>query len=518
MRLLRTIDEWSKNDQCQTLFWLKGLAGTGKSTIARTVAASLKQENRLAASFFFSLNQDERSSADLFFTTIAFQLSEISEYKEPIIRAVEKFRDISSRSLQEQWENLLYQPLQSLSHLSPLIVVIDSLDACENKHDVGIILRAISQTEKAVRIPLRLFITSRPEQILKPHFDKVPSEDLSIVVLHEVDKGEIEHDIQTYLQETLQTINQNFSGDDSRWPSQEKLDKLTKKIGRLFIYAATVCRLIEEGGHSQYIHNLDEILRDDKSKPGDIDDIYSKILRRSKSKARTSQPNQRGKQRSLESWRCILGAIITTMQPQTVNTLTDTLTYWTLGDDHDWRKEIQTILSALGSIIQVLDKGKGAITLYYQSFRDFLIDPTRCQDEDFLIREANSHLLLSSCCVRLLGSGELKKNICSVRDYGILNTEISDSTVNSSLSDAAQYACQYWVAHLQGASMSQANAIEECDADRILAFLEKHFLHWLEACSLLRKVSEAVSATNSLVSIFEVSSTVLSVTSPDSRV
>jgi hypothetical protein len=51
------------------------MAGTGKSTIARTVARKLADQNRLGASFFFSRGQGYLSHAKKFFTTITLQLA-----------------------------------------------------------------------------------------------------------------------------------------------------------------------------------------------------------------------------------------------------------------------------------------------------------------------------------------------------------------------------------------------------------------------------------------------------------
>ena len=54
--LLRQVEEWSVNHE-KCLFWLNGMAGTGKSTIARTVARTFHDQGRLGASYFFSRAQ-----------------------------------------------------------------------------------------------------------------------------------------------------------------------------------------------------------------------------------------------------------------------------------------------------------------------------------------------------------------------------------------------------------------------------------------------------------------------------
>ena len=55
-----------------------------------------------------------------------------------------------------------------------------------------------------------------------------------------------------------------------------------------------------------------------------------------------------------------------------------------------------------------------------------------------------------------------------------------------------QYACLYWVRHIQkGESQLQ-------DDGEVHVFLQKHLLHWLEALSLMQKISDGVLALISL--------------------
>lgn len=72
--LRRQIDEWAASPQGKCIFWLNGMAGTGKSTISRTVAKSFKQAKLLGASFFFKRGEGDRGNATKLFPTIARQL------------------------------------------------------------------------------------------------------------------------------------------------------------------------------------------------------------------------------------------------------------------------------------------------------------------------------------------------------------------------------------------------------------------------------------------------------------
>jgi Mrp family chromosome partitioning ATPase len=74
VELRRQIEEWVRNSNGKSIFWLSGMAGTGKSTIARTVARSFDDQGQLGASFFFKKGEGERGNAKRFFTTIARDL------------------------------------------------------------------------------------------------------------------------------------------------------------------------------------------------------------------------------------------------------------------------------------------------------------------------------------------------------------------------------------------------------------------------------------------------------------
>jgi gluconate kinase len=62
---LNEIKDWAENPDKSPVFWLNGLAGTGKSTIAQTIAERVFAEGQLGASFFCSRDVEDRSSLQL---------------------------------------------------------------------------------------------------------------------------------------------------------------------------------------------------------------------------------------------------------------------------------------------------------------------------------------------------------------------------------------------------------------------------------------------------------------------
>ena len=63
IELLHEVDEWTTSPHAKHIFWLNGMAGTGKSTISRTVAKCLKKKGLLGASFFFKRGEADRGNA-----------------------------------------------------------------------------------------------------------------------------------------------------------------------------------------------------------------------------------------------------------------------------------------------------------------------------------------------------------------------------------------------------------------------------------------------------------------------
>jgi pantothenate kinase-related protein Tda10 len=70
VKLLREIEEWTELPHGKCIFWLNGMAGTGKSTISKTIASHLKKNRSLGASFFFKRGEEDRGNAKKLFPTL----------------------------------------------------------------------------------------------------------------------------------------------------------------------------------------------------------------------------------------------------------------------------------------------------------------------------------------------------------------------------------------------------------------------------------------------------------------
>lgn len=294
--ILHNVMEWAK-DGSELLYWLSGMAGTGKSTISRTIAKQLQERNKLAASFFFSRNAGELGHSRRLITTLAAQMARnpnMLGLGKHMAKVIEENPDITSRSLADQWNFLVLKPLGILNkHVegdnssspatSPriMVMVLDALDECDSDtgrgkdEELSNIIRVLSGTAAVPngKIELRIFITSRPENAIVGEFRSVTAPNKSFILHREVEKGILDHDLSLYISSRLERVREEECL-SSTWPDQKDVDALVDLSDGLFIYAATICKFITDRNFLPD-ERLQVALR---SSPGSLDDLYSSIL------------------------------------------------------------------------------------------------------------------------------------------------------------------------------------------------------------------------------------------------
>ena len=126
------------------------------------------------------------------------------------------------------------------------------------------------------------------------------------------------------------------------------------------------------------------------------------------------------------------------------------------------------------------------------SFGEFLLSD-KLRDHPFGVDGPTAHQTLLTRCLALLSdSNGLRENICDLEYPGQLRQEIDSITIKERFSPALQYACRYWVHH------AQQSEIPLLDDDQVHVFLQKHFLHWFEALSLLNASTIAIDYVGTL--------------------
>jgi NACHT domain len=243
--ILDEVTSWleSGDGERPPVYWLNGLAGIGKSTIAKTIADRAQERKMLGASFFFYRNDGPLRDPQLVFPTIAFQLAHSDDsFKKVILDAVQEDMTVGHKKLLPQLQGLILNPLLRIDpNRSPVFIILDALDECDEGGAIEI-LRLLFLL--VTRIPfLRILITSRPE----PHISSVFDEALNHTktVLHDIETSVIQQDIRFYLNTELTKIPHKLRLHlDANWASEGEINVLVEKSGKLFIYAATSIRFI----------------------------------------------------------------------------------------------------------------------------------------------------------------------------------------------------------------------------------------------------------------------------------
>ncbi|KAF2260940.1 purine and uridine phosphorylase [Lojkania enalia] len=252
VKVLRQIRSWIDGADKRYIFWLSGWAGTGKSTIACTIACEYYDRGCFMASFFFSRGSGDLSHVGKFASSIATQLAQqkCAPYKNALREAMSNDSAICEKTLTDQWSCLILHPLlktSSSSFRGPLLIVIDALDEYEKKNDIGLILKVLQHFQNLRFLAPRIFITSRSNIPIRYGFSYIPYQDHHDMVLHNLSRTVVDHDIFTFLQHALRNIQQKCRLEEN-WPGVLAIKRLTQKTSGLFIWASIAARFIGEGG------------------------------------------------------------------------------------------------------------------------------------------------------------------------------------------------------------------------------------------------------------------------------
>jgi hypothetical protein len=125
-----------------------------------------------------------------------------------------------------------------------------------------------------------------------------------------------------------------------------------------------------------------------------------------------------------------------------------------------------------------------------------LLDPEKKGKTPFWVDEKQAHARMMLHCLHVLDN--LKSDICGVKAPGTEISDITRETIDNHLAPELQYASLYWVYHAQ---QSQSVFV---DNGKVGKFLLRHFLHWLEALSLMGRIRETISFISVLQTLIEV--------------
>jgi hypothetical protein len=297
----------------------------------------------------------------------------------------------------------------------------------------------------------------------------------------------VEPDISHYIESKLIEIGE-FYNLNPEWASKTDIQALTKKAFGLFIFAATSVKFILDQSYCSPKDQLKWILQgtadtDLSTSPNKyLDQLYLQVLA-------CAFPDV--KQSLAACVTHILGTIVLLQDPLS-----------TAAIEHLLNLEPYSVRQTLGhlhSTILVPENETQPVLLLHPSFTDFLTNSTRCNNPTFAIDSTMQHTHLACAC--LYSMQKLKKDICKIGNYSILNSEVSDlpAQILKCIPSYLQYACRHWVWHFTHSVVTNdlLNLIQE--------FCAKYLLYWIEVCSLVGELRNALLALDSIKGFLVVS-------------
>jgi hypothetical protein len=471
------ITEWmtSTDPEQPSIYVLDGIAGIGKSTIAQTLAKHSAEFGYLGASFFFSKTDSERKAAGLFFSTLACQLCYYDEeFAQRIGAALEHTPGASLKTLGQQLDHLLVQPLYGMLRSRPTLLVIDAMDECEETDATQVL--ALLATEVKNLPNFKIFITTRPEPYLRTFEHQGPHH--RHFHFHEIETHVVEADIHLYFSHKLskQQIQKALPDLEGDWePTLAELNQLVQIVGKLFIVASTAIRFILDKHMADPEIQMIKLINafeggTNLNAMAGLDRMYLNILQSAVPLGSVHEIVVR--------FQKVVGTIVILERPLALESLALFLGM-KVGT-------LKTTLAYLHSII-VPGSNEQAPQVYHKSFPDFITDKSRCTNAQLYVSPEEQHAQVAGHCFKVMIQG-LHKNMLGLHGQQIYcsNNEIL-RLKEIKFPEELVYACMYWATHLSKAG----DKGKEDLIKQLHTFTFTHLLHWMELLSLVGKLDVA---------------------------
>ncbi|KAF5362991.1 hypothetical protein D9757_014089 [Collybiopsis confluens] len=470
LQLLDDICQWILQPDNQYVAWIYGLAGSGKSAVAVSLAERLRNmDNQVTLALtFHCVKGQETSNTFQLVPTICYHLAQCNpEYANALVDMFEKDASLHAGSIpiREQLSRFL-QPLYKMDqtqYAASTIVIIDGLDEWGKPADQYTFLKNLQSHLQTIG-KIYIVVTSRPERDIARAMNSssiVRSFDLTASYPAGKDIAQF---FKIWFSEN--TADEGFKHD---------IDALTKKAGNLFIWANTAVNYLK----LQYSVELGvEALLNTKGKTGnyhvgnphaELYDLYAAVLH---DLPRLNSPL------GIQLFQLVIGLIISAYEPFTVKALTKMLKQQSQVPIH-----YSMVDGMINDLPAILSTSNGQI-LYHLSLAEFL-SSEQCPTQ-YRISHEGSHEVLGSICLKVM-MNELKFNICNLETSSIRNSEVLnlEERIDQQISPQLQYSVRWWGYHAE-----QGICLEEMRTGIRNFTSGSHLIYWMECMSLLKKVTE----------------------------
>ena len=483
--VIRDIVRWaSLSNRPSRIFWLYGVAGCGKSSVAASVASALEQ-SCLLYSFICKRDDPERRNPIRVVQTVAYFLAKSSLfYKDALLDKLRFDEMIVQKPLLNQFKALLTDPLRDIEHstqpFEPITIILDALDECD-KHDAlsELLAQAVSFAPW-----VKLIITSRP----LPGIERGLLSAGKLTTKYDLFRVSAENDILAYTRHRFE-VDRNLASLRGLVTLSE-IERLAGKAMGLFIWISVVCSYISQR-KSGRLSLLKSIISSTGALDTEkhLDELYLQVLTDAAGSERV--PANKG------DIRLILGLVCATSRNKALPA-TALFAFWPNNEETS-QAEWEDMLRDLGSVLTI-DAHSNAIRVCHKSLLDFLT--TRERAGEFWARPEDLERVMAERCFVIMKS-QLKFNICGLKTSYLPNKKVNDLDVNRHISRELHYSCLYWLDHMSGCTHGIV-LLDPMYKMLYDIFCHTAALYWLEVLSLLSELGQAGVLLRDLIDLLKV--------------
>lgn len=495
--VLIKVRRWLLDPTNSSVFWLNGMAGTGKSTVADSFTAEAKAAGFVQANFFCARDQESARDIKRIFPSLAFQLAhKIPAYTIALVNVLKALRLRLVRpedlSLEEQLMQLIVVPLKEIADTLPpcIPLITDAIDECNNYsvHPDTFVRLLLSHADDLRAAHIKFFISSRPAREISDDFKTDNSSTPHArVILHEISQEDIKHDIRIFVVSSFLEITGRHS---MFQPRAEDIDVITNAASPLFIFASTLCAFI--GAYPEVArYRLSQVISllsptgmfagNASDATGALDRLYTTIFVIAFMTGSEGDSRYKDEGQAKKAMR-VVAAILLLSQPLGLSALA-----MLLGPDYQSGEEIRKeLLVHLWSVITEPSDDDKPVRILHASFQDHLTMRTRAH-RAFFVDSDLYHGILAVRCLELMTIRLVKGNFLDLRP-GVEHEESDiQSRTTSSVPRALEYACLYWSYHALRSSPDSSRDV----IDVLSLFTRTHLLRWIEHLVALGNFSRA---------------------------
>ncbi|KAL6908366.1 hypothetical protein GGI43DRAFT_420241 [Trichoderma evansii] len=451
-----------QNDSDSRLLWIKGDPGKGKTMLMCGIIDKLQSQTTSPYFVFCQATDPRLNNAKSVLRGLIYLLADKNRHLLPYIQ--EKYDQAGASLFQDAnaWIALsqMFNKLLDDPGLADQVFMIDALDECLADREQLIDLIVLNSANYRGR----WIVTSRNWTEIEVQFSTIPqTARLSL----ELNEDSVSEAVRFYINYKTTHLKKRVGLDNEA--VRIVREYLTENARGTFLWVALVCKeLMKLAVRKRHV------LKKMAEFPPQLGPLYDRMM------------NQiRGSEDS-DICERILNLVAIVYRPISLVELASILDMPNNLNDED----LEELVVACGSFLIVRE---GVILFVHQSAKDFLL-----KDKKLVPEPASQHYAVLCKSLEILSS-TLHRNMYRLPHTGTLIKEHTQSQGQDVLRHV-RYSCVFWVDHLKAVIGVDREKYEFLlQDDKIIHhFLKSKLLNWLEALSLMERMSDAIRTVSIL--------------------